>query len=43
LAKELGIELGKKATRQELIDEVMRVASKRIDKSVDELYRMVAG
>lgn len=40
LAKGLGIEHGKKATRQELIDEIVRVASKRIDKSVDELYRM---
>ncbi|MCB2263613.1 MAG: hypothetical protein LGR52_11880 [Candidatus Thiosymbion ectosymbiont of Robbea hypermnestra] len=40
LAKGLEIEFGKKATRQELIDEIVRVASKRIDKSVDELYRM---
>jgi len=40
LAKGLGIEHGKKATRQELIDEIVRVASKRIDKSVDQIYRM---
>jgi len=40
LAKGLGIEFGKKATRQELIDKIVRVARKRIDTSVDELYRM---
>lgn len=40
LAKELRIELSKRATRQELIDEIVRVASKRIDKSVDDLYQM---
>jgi len=40
LAKGFGIEPGKKATRQQLIDEIMRVANKRIDKSVDELYQM---
>jgi len=40
LAKDLEIEPGKRATRQELIDEIARVANKRIDKSVDELYGM---
>jgi len=40
LATGVGIEPSKKATRQELIDKIVQVANKRIDKSVDELYQM---
>lgn len=40
LAQEFEIELGKKATRNELIDKIVRVASKRIDKSLDQLFDM---
>ncbi len=38
LAQGFEIELGKKATRNELIDKIVRVANKRIDKSLDKLF-----
>ena len=40
IAQSLGIEVAKKTTRRELIDELVRVASKRIDKSLDDLFEM---
>ena len=40
IAKQSGIDVGKRVTRRELIDELVRVASKRIDKSIDELFEM---
>ena len=40
IAGRLGIDLGKKATRKDLIDKIVRVASKRIDKSLDDLFAM---
>ncbi|MCH8046199.1 MAG: hypothetical protein IID44_21005 [Planctomycetes bacterium] len=40
MAGRQGIVLGKKATRKELIDEIVRVASARIDKSLDDLFAM---
>lgn len=40
LAREFGIELKKKAGRIELIDEIVRAANKRIDKSLDQLFDM---
>jgi hypothetical protein len=40
MARRFGIDVGKRATRKELIDELVRVASKRIDKSIDELFAM---
>jgi hypothetical protein len=42
IASRSGIELGKKATRKELIDEIIRVASQRIHKPLQELYQMDA-
>ena len=39
-ANELGIEVPGKPKRQELIEEIVCVASKRIDKSLDELFQM---
>ena len=41
-AVELGIKVTEKASRKELIEEVVRVANKRIHKSLDELYAMEA-
>lgn len=40
LAKQFEVVTGKKATRNELIEKIVRVASKRIDKSLDELFGM---
>lgn len=40
MAQKSGIDIGKKVTRRELIDELVRVASKRIDKPIDELFEM---
>ena len=40
MARNLGIEVTGRATRQELIDEIVRVANRRIDKSIDELFEM---
>lgn len=40
MAQKSGIDVGKKVTRRELIDELVRVASKRIDKPIDELFEM---
>ena len=40
MARGVGIEVERRATRRELIDELVRVASKRIDKSIDELFKM---
>lgn len=40
VAQSIGIDLGRRATKKELIDEIVRVASKRIDKSIDELTEM---
>lgn len=39
-AAELGLKVTDKITRKELIDELIRVANKRINKSLDELYSM---
>ncbi len=39
-ASRLGIKAESKATRQELIDEIVRVAGRRIDKTIDDLQRM---
>lgn len=40
MAEVLNLELPEKATRQQVIDEVVKVASRRIDKSIDELFSM---
>lgn len=40
MARNLGIEVTKRVTRQELIDDIVRVGSRRIDKSIDELFEM---
>ena len=40
MARGFGIGSGKRTTREELIDELVRVAGKRIDKSIDELFEM---
>jgi len=40
IAKNLGVEVEKNPNRQRLVDEIVRVASRRIDKSLDELYTM---
>ena len=40
IAQSLGVEVSKRITRRELIDELVRVASKRIDKSLDDLVEM---
>jgi hypothetical protein len=40
MARGFGIDVGRKATRQELIDQLVRVASRRIDKSIDDLFDM---
>ena len=40
MARGIGIDVERRATRRELIDELVRVASKRIDKSIDELFKM---
>lgn len=40
IARSLGIEAAKRATRQELIEDIVRVASRRIDKSIDDLFDM---
>ena len=40
IASELSLKLPEKATRQQLIDEIVKVASRRIDKSLDELFSM---
>lgn len=40
LAKSLGITVSKSATRTQLVDEIVKLANRRIDKPVDELYRM---
>ncbi len=40
LATSMGLSLAKSATRQQLADEIVRVANKRIDKPVEELYQM---
>ena len=40
MARNLGIEVTGRVTRRELIDEIVRVASRRIDKSIDELFEM---
>jgi hypothetical protein len=40
LATSLGIDVPSKPKRQELIDEIVRIAAKRIDKSLEELYQM---
>lgn len=41
-AVELGISPSEKATRKELIEEVLRVANRRIDKPISALYEMEA-
>jgi len=40
LAAGLGLEVPNKPKRSELIDEIVRVAARRIDRPVDELYQM---
>ena len=40
MARGVGIDVERRATRKELIDELVRVASKRIDKSIEELFTM---
>lgn len=40
MAGALKLELPEKATRQQVIDELVKVASRRIDKSIDELFSM---
>lgn len=40
IAQTLGITVAKSATRQQLIDDIIKVASRRIDKTVEELYQM---
>jgi hypothetical protein len=40
MAETLNLELPEKATRQQVIDELVKVASRRIDKSMDELFSM---
>lgn len=40
VAQGLGIEVGSKSKRSELVDEIVAVASRRIDKSLDELFQM---
>lgn len=40
MASEVNLKLPEKTTRQQLIDEIVKVASRRIDKSLDELFSM---
>jgi hypothetical protein len=40
MAEVLKLDLPDKITRQQLIDELLKVASRRIDKSIDELFSM---
>lgn len=40
IAARLNIESSAKVTRKELIDEIVRVAGKRIEKSLDQLYAL---
>jgi hypothetical protein len=40
ISKNLGLEVEKGAARQRMVDDIIRVASRRIDKSIDELYSM---
>lgn len=40
MAEPLGLNFPEKATRQQVIDELLKVASRRIDKSIDELFSM---
>jgi len=40
MADALRLDLPEKTTRQQLIDELVKVASRRIDKSIDELFSM---
>ena len=39
-AQQFGVGVGKKVTRVKLIDELVRAASRRIEKSLDELFEM---
>jgi len=40
MAEPLKLNLPERTTRQQLIDELVKVASRRIDKSIDELFSM---
>lgn len=40
IASEFNLKLPEKATRQQLIDEIVKLASRRVDKSLDELFSM---
>ena len=40
LARSLGIGLSKSASRPQLVDEIVKLASRRIDKPIEELYGM---
>jgi hypothetical protein len=39
-AAQLSVKVPEKSSRQQLIDEIVRVASKRIDKKLDDLFAM---
>ncbi len=43
MAEALNLNLPEKITRQQLIDELVKVGSRRIDKSIDELFSMEHG
>ncbi len=43
IALDLGIDVTGKSKRPELVDEIIRVASKRVDKPLDELFSMSHG
>ncbi len=43
LAKTLGASPNKSSSRQQLVEEIIRIASRRIDKTIDELYGMEMG
>src|SRR5579863_3161322 len=40
LAKSMGLSPTKSASRQQIVDDIVRFANRRIDKPVDELYLM---
>lgn len=40
MANALKLDVPEKTTRQQLVDQLVRVASRRIDKSIDELFSM---
>ncbi len=40
IAQQVGVKVGSKPTRKDLIDQIVRVANKRIDRSIEDLFRM---